>query len=75
MIRESAIRSAIPIYLRGKETAEEIIAIFNGDLTKTIQFLRERHFEDVEVVEKKPVPKEKSAKKTKSKDNTQEKLF
>lgn len=62
MIRESAIHSAIPIYLREGETKEGMIDKFKGDLVKTIQFLRERHFEDVEVVERKPAPKEKSLK-------------
>lgn len=82
MIRESAIRNAIPIYLREGETAEGMIAKFKGDLNKTITFLRDRHFEDVEVVERKPAPKEKVVKekpatkpKAQPKPPTQESLF
>lgn len=79
MIRESAIRQAIPIYLKEGETAEDIISKFDGDLNKTIIYLRARHFENMEVVERKPAPKEKVVKEnTKAKPtpkSTQEELF
>lgn len=75
-IREGAIRYAIPIYLRQGETAESIIEKFKGDLVKTITFLRERHFEGMEVAEKKKPIKEKVTKsKPKNKPTSQEKLF
>lgn len=73
MIRESAILSAIPIYLREGETAESIISKFDGDLNKTIIYLRARHFEDMEILERKEkVVKEKPAPKKKPKPSGQE---
>lgn len=76
-IRDTSILRSIPIYLRAGETSEGMIAKFKGDLIKTIQFLRERHHADIEVVPKKVAPKEKPAKrpKTKPKSPSQEKLF
>lgn len=78
-IREHAIRYAIPIYLLEGETAQYIIDKFKGDLVATIQFLRERHFKNMEAEENKlkPAVKNKSPKKTKQvpKSNSQNSLF
>lgn len=74
-ILEDSIRYSIPIYLQEGETEEGMIKKFKGDLVKTIQFLRTRSFDSIEVVKKsKPIPKPKEvpAKKQKkvSKPNT-----
>lgn len=44
MIRDEAIRQEIQIHLRPDETKESVLKKFNGDLVKTIIFLRDRSY-------------------------------
>ena len=79
-ILEANILAIIPNYLLAGETAEQIIKQNGGDLVKTIQFLRERSYESLEIVKRKPKEKVKEpapAKKPKGnpKSSGQEKLF
>lgn len=73
------ILGAIPMYLHEGETSEQIIKKFKGDIIKAIQFLRERSYASLKIVERKskPAVKEKPTKKIKGKSKVsfQEKLF
>lgn len=79
MIRNNSIYASIDMYLLEGETKEAIVKKFNGDLVKTIQFLRARSYESLEIVERKPKPKPapepKKKKGTKSKPSSQKDLF
>lgn len=64
-IRDGAIESSIPYYLRPDETREGLLKKFDGNLIKLIQYLREREFENLEPIPSKPIPlKKPAAKKT-----------
>lgn len=86
MIRNNSIYASIDMYLKEGETKEAMVKKFGGNLDKTIQFLRDRSYESLEIVERKPKPadkpkpvKEKVAEKKKAKgtkkSSSQEKLF
>lgn len=60
---------AILLYIREGENRDEIIKKFKGDLNKTIQFLRERSYEGMEIVDRKTKPSVKTkVEKTKPKE-------
>lgn len=76
-IKDGTIRYAIPLYLKSGETAEGMIKKHNGDLDKTIKFLRDRSYEDIEVIKKKEKAskKKKGTKNHKPKSGSQKNLF
>lgn len=57
MIHDKAIYDSIDGYLQEGETKEGIIKKFGGNLDKTIQFLRERSYESLEMKKPKTKPK------------------
>lgn len=56
MIRNNAIYASIDFYLLEGETKESMVKKFGGNLNKTIQFLRDRSYETLEVIKRKPKP-------------------
>ena len=56
MLSKKYCYDAILLYLRKGETTEAMIKKFGGNLDKTIIFLRERSYEGMEIVGRKPKP-------------------
>lgn len=56
MLSKKYCYDAIMLYLREGETTEAMLKKFGGNLDKTIIFLRERSYEGMEIVERKPKP-------------------
>ena len=55
---DNSLRGAILFHLREGETEEGMIAQFKGDLLATVEFMRDRSYEGMEIVERKPKPVE-----------------
>lgn len=60
IIRNGALYDSLSFYLKEGETTESLVKKNGGNLIKTIQYLRERAFENIEPILPKPVPVKKS---------------
>lgn len=70
---DNSLRGAILFHLREGETEEGMIAQFKGDLLATVEFMRDRSYEGMEIVERKPKPVEPKPKPVEPKPKAVEK--
>ena len=66
MIHDKYCYDAILLYLKEGESRDDMLKKFGGNLDKTIQFLRARSYEGMEIVERKPKPVIKKKEEPKS---------
>lgn len=75
MIHDKDCYDSIMLYLREGETREAMMKKFGGNLDKTIIFLRERSYEGMEIVERKPKPVVKKKEEPKEEPNILDPMY